>query len=273
MKKFFSVRWILTTLLVIAGVGVLIRLGFWQLDRLAQRKEFNSRVTAQLNAPPLDLNAQQPVDQLYDMEYRTVTVSGEYDFSEEILLRNQVWDGKLGYRVLTPLKIDGTHWSVLVDRGWIPFDAATPADLPQYNEPGQVTVTGMLRRPELKPDYGGVPDPTLAPGQSRLDTWNIVNVERIQEQTSETLLPIWVQEAPDPAWTSLPNRALPVIEISEGPHMGYAIQWFCFAAILGLGYPFYVRKQLTGKKKSPKNGPELQGVNSHVSQSSQEKRL
>jgi len=33
------------------------------------------------------------------------------------------------------------------------------------------------------------------------------------------------------------------VELTEGSHFGYALQWFSFAAILFVGYPFYLRKQ------------------------------
>ncbi|GAP15181.1 uncharacterized conserved protein [Longilinea arvoryzae] len=251
---FWSVRWILTTLLAIAGVGVLIRLGIWQLDRLAQRRVFNERVTAQLQASELDLT--QNVDlgrQLYDMEYRSVVVRGEYDFSQEVLLRNQDYGGQLGFHVLTPLRIANSDQSVLVDRGWIPFDQAAPELRAQFQEPGQVVVRGVIRRPQTHPDFGGVPDPTLAPGETRLDAWNIVNLDRIRLQVAEPLLPVYIVQGPDPSWSGVPVRQMVMPEISEGPHMGYAMQWFTFAATLGLGYPFFVRKQLMRSTKLAEN--------------------
>lgn len=244
MRRLLTFRWILTTLLVLAGVGVLIRLGIWQLDRLEWRRAFNARVTSQLSAATLDLNLDLPVSELYDMEYRDTIVRGEYDFSQEVLLRNQVWDNRLGFHVLTPLHIDGAEWVVLVDRGWIPYEDGTPGARTKYQGPAEVEVRGMIRRGQEKPDFGGVPDPTLAPGQTRLDAWNVVNLARIEDQSRLKLLPVYIIEAPDAAWTALPYRSLPDIEISEGPHFGYAMQWFTFAAILGLGYPFFVRRQL-----------------------------
>lgn len=262
-KRFFTLRWILTTILVVAGVGVLIRLGIWQLDRLEWRRAFNARATSQLNAPRLDLNASQPVDSLYDMEYRSVTVSGSYDFSQEVLLRNQVWGDQMGYHVLTPLKIDGTDWYVLVDRGWIPY--ADGQNRAVYQEAGTVTVQGMLRRAQEKPDFGGVPDPTLAPGQTRLDAWNVVNEPRITAQSGLKMLPAYIIQAPDPAWTTMPYRSLPAIQISEGPHLSYAIQWFTFAAILGLGYPFFVRKQLGKQIYIEEISPASQSAAANVS--------
>lgn len=241
---FFSWRWLLTTLLALAAVALLIRLGMWQLDRLAQRRAFNARVQAQLAAPELDMNQATRLDNLYDMEYRAVKVTGRYDHSQEVLLRNQVWQGQIGFHVLTPLKIEGYPGGVLVDRGWIPFEQAQQRRA--FQEQGLVTVKGIIRRPQSKPDFGGVPDPTLAPGQTRLEAWNIVNLERIQQQVDMPLLPVYIQQAPSPSWTRLPYRSLPQLELSEGPHLGYALQWFTFAAILALGYPYFVWRQLHG---------------------------
>ena len=101
-RRLLTRKWILTSLLVIAGAALCIRLGFWQLDRLEWRRSFNARVEGQINAPVLDLNQNLPVDALYDMEYRSVTVRGKYDYSQEIVLRNQVYDSQLGVHVFTP---------------------------------------------------------------------------------------------------------------------------------------------------------------------------
>jgi surfeit locus 1 family protein len=241
--------WVLTTIIAIAGVGVLIRLGIWQLDRQDWRNAYNDRVTTQMSQPALDLNGGDYLERaLYDMEYRTAVASGVYDHSQEVLLRNHVWENQPGYRVLTPLILSGSSRAVLVDRGWIPFDQA--GDLRVYEEPGQVTVTGMIRRPQIRPDFGGVPDPTLAPGETRLAAFNIVNIERLQTQVDADLLPVYLQQAPDPANTRLPYPSLVSIEISEGPHFGYALQWFTFAAILGLGYPVFVYRSIKGNTKS-----------------------
>jgi surfeit locus 1 family protein len=97
-----------------------------------------------------------------------------------------------------------------------------------------------------QPEGGlGMPlDPTLAAGQTRLDAWNRINLERIGLQMDRPLLPIYLIAAPDPAHPGPTQRSIPEVDLSEGPHIGYAIQWFIFAAILAIGYPYYVRKQL-----------------------------
>jgi surfeit locus 1 family protein len=243
----FTPKWILTTLLAIVAVGVMIRLGIWQLDRLAWRRAFNSRVTAQVTQPVLNLNQNIPVESLYDMEYRGATVIGIFDPSQAILLRNQVWQDQTGYRLMEPLKILHRSDSVLIDRGWIPLQDAH--HLEKFEISGDVTIHGQIRRPQTHPDFGGVPDPTLSPYETRLDAWNIVNLDRIQQQVNYPLLPVYIQEAPsDLAGNSPPYASLSEVEITEGPHAGYAIQWFSFAAILAVGYPFYLRHQIELKR-------------------------
>jgi surfeit locus 1 family protein len=89
-----------------------------------------------------------------------------------------------------------------------------------------------------------VPDPPLAAGQTRLDFWNIVNLERMAKQMPGRLLPVFVQPNPEPARSVPPYPYQPSIDISDGPHFGYAMQWFTFALLLFFGYPFFLRQQL-----------------------------
>jgi len=238
----FNRRWWKTTLLVFVAVLVMVRLGIWQLDRLDQRRAFNARVKAQMEQPPLELTATTLRLNLSQMEYREVIVKGEYDFNSEVALRNQVWNNLYGVHLLTPLRIDGSDRYVLVDRGWIPGEDFNSGDWSKYREEGQVTVHGVIRASQTKPDFGGRTDPTLVPGEKALKAWHLVNVERIGEQVPYPLLPIYIQQLPDSSWVGPPYRSQPEIELSEGPHLGYAIQWFTFAIILGLGYPLFVHR-------------------------------
>jgi len=244
LRAMFSRRWLLTTLLVLLGSALCIRLGIWQLERLEQRRAFNAHVQAMWEAAPLTLTGQTS-EGLTTMEYRAVIVSGTYDFENQVALRNRYYQNQAGYHLLTPLLLDDGA-AVLVERGWIPADGnAAPADWRKYDMPGRITIRGQIRLGQSKPDLGGVPDPTLAPGQTRLDFWNIVNLERIRQQMPYPLLEVFIQPDTDPTDTTPPIPFQPEIELTEGPHLGYAGQWFTFAAILALGYPFFLRKQLT----------------------------
>jgi surfeit locus 1 family protein len=244
----FSRQWILTTLLALAGGALCVRLGIWQLDRLAQRRAFNAHVEAMWAAAPLTLTG-QPVLDLTTMEFRTVTISGTYDFENQIALRNQYYQSQPGYHLITPLLLDDGS-ALLVDRGWIPADGNdSPTAWRKYDQPGQVTLQGQIRLGQIKPIFGGVPDPTLIPGQIRLEFWNSVNLERIARQSPYPLLDVFVQPDVDPVDITPPIAYQPEFELSEGPHMGYAVQWFIFAGLLVFGYPFYLRKQISKRSE------------------------
>jgi surfeit locus 1 family protein len=235
LHKMFSRAWLLTTLLVFLGTAVCIRLGIWQLDRLEQRREFNAQVVSMQAAPMLDLNAGTP-DDISSMEWRAVTVTGEYDFENQVALRNRYHETRYGYHLVTPLLFNGT--AVLVDRGWVPADA----DWRDFDIPGAVTLTGQIRLGQGKPVIGGVAD-ALPEDGSPLKVWNNLDVERMAAQFPYPILEVYIQPDVGDGDVTPPIAYQPEIELTEGSHFGYAFQWFTFATILFVGYPFYLRKQ------------------------------
>ena len=239
LRKMISFKWLFTTLLVIAGTAVCARLGIWQLDRLEQRRAFNTQVTNMRASELLDLNASQPED-IASMEWRAVTVTGEYDFANQMALRNQYSEGIYGFHLITPLQFNGGV--VLVNRGWIPAESdSLPEDWRVYDEPGTVTVTGQIRLGQGKPSFGGVADALPADGNP-LWVWNNLDVTMMSPQMPYPILPIFIQPTTQ-GDSEPPIPYQPIIELTEGSHFGYALQWFTFAVILFFGYPFYLRKQ------------------------------
>lgn len=240
LRKMVSWKWLLTTLLVFAGTAVCIRLGIWQLDRLEQRRAFNAQVSSMWAAELLQLNDAVPSD-IAAMEWRAVTVTGEYDFENQVALRNQYHQGQYGFHLITPLHFNGT--TVLVDRGWVPAETdSAPADWRVYDEAGVVTVTGQIRLGQGKPAFGGVAD-ALPENGNPLFVWNNLDVEKISAQLEFPILSIYIQPNMEISDTIPPIPFQPSIELTEGSHFGYALQWFTFAVILFVGYPFYLRKQ------------------------------
>jgi surfeit locus 1 family protein len=235
---------VFTTVLVILGTVLCIRLGIWQLDRLDQRRTFNAHVEAMWAAPAITLPEEMGDFHLETMEYRSVQAQGEYDFSSQVVLRNQYNEDEYGYHLLTPLVI-GEGIAVIVDRGWIPAEGNDhPDDWRIYDtEFIYVNLSGIVRQGQDRPDIGGRPDPTLGPNQNGLDFWNNVNLDRFTDQMSYQLLNVYIQLDPKDEKKSPPIPFQPEIELSEGPHLGYAGQWFTFAAILFFGYPVFIRKR------------------------------
>ena len=252
LLKMFHRKWLVTTLLVFLGTAFCFRLGIWQLDRLENRRAFNAQVESMRALPPLDLN-QEGTASLTEMEWRSVKGSGEYDFENQIALRNQYYGDQYGYHLWTPLFFDPStplagqaQTAIIVDRGWIPADGnSAPSDWRKYDEQGVVNIVGQIRLGQTKPALGGVAD-ALPENGAQLEIWNNGDVERITGQLPYPALPAYIQLNADKSDSEPPIPFQPEIELTEGPHFGYALQWFTFASILFIGYPLYLRKQEIG---------------------------
>ncbi len=243
LNRLISHRWWKTTLLVIAAVIVMIRLGLWQLDRLDQRRAFNARVEEQLAQSALEISEENLRADLYNMEYREAIVLGEYDHDRQVVLRNQDWQGRLGVHLLTPLIVQGSDRAIMVNRGWIPYEDFEAGKLSQFDENGLVEVNGVIRRSQTKPRIGGRADQIPAEGEPPLQAWNWINVGGIAGQLPYELLPVYLQGSPEPSRDQMPYRTQLELDLSEGSHLGYAFQWFTFALILAIGYPIYVSRE------------------------------
>jgi surfeit locus 1 family protein len=246
MRKLVTGPWLLKHLLVVFVLIVLINLGFWQLRRLDEKRSFNRNITAALNQPPLPLS-DGPVNPA-ELHFRRVVVTGTFDNAQEIAIRNQfLADDTPGLHLITPLRLKGSDQAVLVDRGWIPRGDSDPepADLAAYDLPGEITLEGIAYQTQTRPSSLSPLDPPLKEGQTRLVAWFRVDIDRIQAQLPYPLLPIFIRQLPGP--TADPKglpRQESGITLDEGPHLGYALQWFSFAAILVLTYGIFLRQEL-----------------------------
>jgi surfeit locus 1 family protein len=235
VRTLFNRRWWWVTLCVLALMGVLARLGVWQLDRLAERRASNAELRAALMADPLDLN-RDPVS-AETLEGRRVVATGVFDPDAQMLLKVQSWQGQPGVHLITPLVLADGATAVLVDRGWIPDAQANAADAAAYDVTGLVTVEGAAAKSQMISRGAAV-----EPSGSQFE-WYRVDVAAMQRQMPYELLPIYVRQAPPPEGNlTLPYRSAPEIDLSEGSHLSYALQWFIFSMGLGIAYVIFVNK-------------------------------
>lgn len=239
LKQLVSKRWLWVTLLAILAVGVMIRLGIWQLERLEQRRTFNRQVLAVRDLPPLELLGGIPAE-LDTQLYRQAIANGEYDYEHQVLLTNQSYQDQLGVHLLTPMKISGTENYILVDRGWVPFEAYQNGSLEQYNQAGETSAAGILANSSTRI---GVRSCTTSEQPEQPDASLVlfcVDLDAIQKTLPYELASLYLIRAPAGVSEQPPIGTTVQIEITEGPHLGYAVQWFSFAALLTFGYPVYV---------------------------------
>jgi surfeit locus 1 family protein len=245
LETIFNARWRWVTLFAASLFVVFILLGIWQIGRHAQREAFYKRINDLFSATPVPLTANMLNDDLTKLEYHAVTVVGAYDHANQVGLRNQVvMDNLIGTRLLTPLILNGTKPAVLIDRGWIPQAQAAPANWKSFDEPGVVTIKGFIRITQAPP--GSAPSPA-----GSIQLWNRIDVAQIATQLPYPLLPVYIQQAPDPtAPTPTPGqpfktlfRTMPELMPNDNSNIAYATQWFLFALVIVFGYPYYVKRQ------------------------------
>jgi len=134
-----SRRDVLGALVALAVAIVCVRLGFWQLDRLGQRRARNAIVAARLALPPLPVERGTSADSARN---RRLIARGVYDFAGELTSPGKSFDGTPGVALITPLRLaDGS--TVLVDRGWVPSPDARHVDQTLYREADTATVEGL----------------------------------------------------------------------------------------------------------------------------------
>jgi cytochrome oxidase assembly protein ShyY1 len=170
-----------------------------------------------------------------DATYRRVTVDGEWDAEHEVILFGRSLDGRPGNHVLTPLTFaDGR--AVLVDRGWVPSDVGeAPVTGEAAAAPGRVTVEGLV----LPSDDVGAEPPATATLPEQVRSIDVATLDAAMPATLVPDLYVLLERQEPPSERPIPA---PLPEIGEGPHFGYAIQWFTFAAVALVGYGVLARR-------------------------------
>ena len=228
----FGRNYIFKTIFSLLICALFIRLGIWQLDRREWRAGENATLAAQLAQPAVDINAVGSWDELLEMTDRKISAEGAFDFSQQRRLKNQSHDGTSGFHLIAPFVLANSNQAILVDRGWLDLSEGDE-DLTQFHE--QLTqIEGVVRQST---------NPRTETEAAASDDLFRITVPELQQQMPYDLLPIYLLQSPtttDP--NARPLRVEPEFDLSAGPHLGYAIQWFAFAAIFAGGYLAYVRK-------------------------------
>ena len=118
-----------------------IRLGFRQLDRLAQRRATNDLVSSRLAMPRIEIS--EDVFHEGEFVYRLVRLKGQFDPDQQIILRSRSMEGMPGVHLVTPLLLEGASVAVYVDRGGIPIESSSPGVPTQFRLDGPVEMDGM----------------------------------------------------------------------------------------------------------------------------------
>lgn len=241
-RTFVTPRWLALFGVLIAIIVVFAQLGLWQMS--VARDDALTRAyaeRAELEAEPVE-DLLEPYESFPDaLSLAPVEVSGEYDTDpdREFLIPERRLDGEPGYWVATRLDTGDGAWIAGV-RGFV----TDPADVPPAPE-GPVQVDGVLAPGESPSTLGELPD-----GQrGSLDLSALINEWPGDPYNAF----VFVQdESPATELQGMQRIPPPVIgEDVDWRNLGYAMQWWVFAAFAAFMYWKFLRDARLGIARGP----------------------
>ncbi len=218
--------WLFSHIFVGSALLLFVVAAFWQLARWDERKQTNELIRSRSDTPALTISEAlaQPTEEL---DYVHVVDSGRFIEANLIRVANRSFDGQAGDWMLGLFET-GDGQVILVNRGFVPREAEA------RDEEQTTSVEGWLRLSQQKETFGATDNGT-SERVPRLD------VDKISQRIGMSVAPVWVQQSdPDALIYPLP---VPLPELNNGPHFGYAVQWTVFTALTAGAYVLVLRKK------------------------------
>jgi surfeit locus 1 family protein len=221
--------WVITAA-ALAGCAVTLALGVWQWGRAHEKLELHAALEQHKALPPLDARALLSATAMGELVHRPVVLRGEWVPGRTVFLDNRQMQGRPGFYVVTPLKLQGADAAVLVERGWAPRNFVDREKLPAVETPpGVIEVRGRLAPPPAKLyEFAGA---GAGPIRQNLD------LAQFRAESGLALLDVAVQQTGAPSEGLL--REWPEVGSSASKNYGYAFQWWALSALIAILYAWF----------------------------------
>jgi len=210
------IPYVIGAILVVQFAG----LGVWQVSRAfekrAEQQAFSSQSGFSSWSDGVDVRP-----------FQKLKATGHFDAEHQFLLENIIINSRLGYYVLTPLRVADGAPLLLINRGW--FERSTEAiDVDSLAlPPDRVTVRGRA---------GSLPKAGYRMGEAvpANAEWPILAVypiiDEIAAALGEPVQPFVLLMDPEDAHGFF-RHWIPE-EMGPGRHYAYALQWFAMGVVL-----------------------------------------
>ena len=211
----------------LVGIAMTANLGAWQLRRAAQKIALETALDSRAAMPAIvTADLASAVALAEPQRYRPVRLRGRWVASQTVFLENRQMESRVGFYVVTPLRLAGRSDAVLVQRGWVPRDLRDRTLLPVVTTPeGEVEVIGHIAPPPARLYE-------FAASASGVIRQNL-DLAGFAAESGLTLLPLSVQQDDAPATRGdglLRRWSRPAVDVQK--HYGYAFQWFALCALM-----------------------------------------
>jgi len=227
-------RALVVLIAALLGVAVTARLGSWQLSRAGQKQALQRSLDERAALPELSPAAlARTEDEAAAQHHRRVRLRGQWIAEHTVFLDNRQMNGRPGFFVVTPLRLNGSNAAVLVQRGWVPRDAADRQRVPPISSPsGEIVVAGRMAPPPARLyEFSAATSGAI---RQNLD------LTAYSRETGLSLAPLSVVQ--DEATAGVDDglsRQWPRPAVDVHKHYGYAFQWFALCALMAGLYVWF----------------------------------
>jgi cytochrome oxidase assembly protein ShyY1 len=239
MRRLFSPRWILIHIGLCALTVLLVFLGFWQLQRLEDRRARNTEI--ELNTTREVVAADQSMGTSTD-EWRRVTLTGRYVPDSIISVINRSQDGVAGDNLAAVFETEN-NGEFLINRGFVPLTVNA-----RFTPQDTLTLVGYIRLNQTRRNVGAIDSSNR--GTTEFQRYDLARIRAALDLGINTNYYVQlIEESPSPKseWP-IP---VPFPTIDEGPHFSYAMQWFFFAFVAVAGWTVVVVRKLREETSDP----------------------
>lgn len=233
-------NWLIIISMII-GIGILCRLGYWQIERLAWKENLIETVEQRRAQPPLDIKAVEKIwNATKDVNFIPVKFSGTYDHSKEQFYF-VTKDGVIGWHVYTPLLLDDGR-VLIVNRGFIPDQLKDQMLRSDGLVTGKRNLIGLARNPLTEKPGKFVPDNDLS---KNIYYWrSFKQMKRQMAFENKKFVPFFVDAGRHSHSGKWPQGGSTRVTFPNN-HLQYVITWFGLAfSLLGVGsYFLYARNR------------------------------
>ena len=224
-----SPRFWLVTLAAAASLCATLALGAWQLGRAGDKLALQAAIQERMAMPALGQRALLS-DPPADLMHRAVVLRGTWDAQNIVFLDNRQMQGKPGFYVVTPLKLESSSSAVLVERGWVQRNFVERDRLPAIETAhGLVEVRGRIAPPPGKLyEFAGA-------GNGRIR--QNLDLVQFRAETRLALLDLAVQQSGGPSEGLLRDWPKPASGVEK--NYGYAFQWWALSALIAILYVWF----------------------------------
>ena len=211
------------SIFVFFSIILFCSLGTWQIYRLQWKLDLINEINYGLNSESV------PYSKTNIINYQKVKFSGTFDFEKQIYLYSLNSNGKPGYDIITPIKINSNE-ILLVNRGWISNDLKNNKNI---NKMKSKSFEGIVKKISKS-------NPFKPENDIKNNVWYSLKLEDLQNFTGYKLtnFVLYLQNSEN----NLVEKKIISPDLPNN-HLKYAITWYSVALSILLYFLYFRKKQ------------------------------